>query len=119
MKPLPGVGADHPNAISNRIATVRIYSRVLVRGRCVRVHVFVFEGREVRGVDGRMSIRAATRFQSTAVAYSPWNESSLAVGSAQHFGIVGNRTHAINACVREPVLRGPVCCVRPHIRSRC
>lgn len=133
MKPLPGVGADHPNAISNRIATVRISSRVLVSGwrpcswgRVARPRsrsCFCFRGRRLRrgeeGKDGRMSIRAATRFQSTAVAYSPWNESSLAVGSAQHFGIVGKRTHAINACVREPVLRCPVCCVRPHIRSRC
>ncbi|MGB1593787.1 MAG: hypothetical protein ACPIOQ_13620, partial [Promethearchaeia archaeon] len=91
---------------------------MLVRGRWVPAAFMFLFSRELEELgrgerrDDRMSIRAATRFQSTAVAYSPWNESSLAVGSAQHFGIVGNRTHAINACVRETVLRCPVCYVR-------
>ena len=34
-------------------------------------------------------MRAATRFQCTAVAFSPFEERQIAVGSSQHFGIVG------------------------------
>jgi len=35
-------------------------------------------------------MRGSTRFQCTAVAFSPFEERQIAVSSAQHFGIVGN-----------------------------
>eukprot|EP00802_Teleaulax_amphioxeia_P020453 Tamp_20738.p1 GENE.Tamp_20738~~Tamp_20738.p1 ORF type:complete len:359 (-),score=46.49 Tamp_20738:104-1075(-) len=45
-------------------------------------------------------MRGSTRFQCTAVAFSPFEERQIAVSSAQHFGIVGNGCQSI--FVQEP-----------------
>ena len=35
-------------------------------------------------------MRFTTPFQACSVAFSPFHEDTIAVGSAQHFGLVGN-----------------------------
>jgi len=72
-----------------------LWKRAYLQVLC-KVHNFY----KTRWPCGGERMRATTRFQCTAVAFSPFEERQLAVGSAQHFGIVGNGCQSI--FVQEP-----------------